>query len=1267
MAAMGVAKCGVHAIEVPSCVGVAGVLGWRAFLGSLNLAVRFIIGRAGTGKTEHCVAAIARELAAVPVGPPLVWIVPDQATFNAERLLALRVGGTFRATVMSFRRMVHLLAGDLGIGGEAMRTGVDDLARIVLLGDLVRQRRGELGLFGPIADRPGFIARLDVMLRELQQAAHTGQSLRAAAERIEKAGDRGAGARLGGVLERTGEDGTASVLVRKLRDLALLLEAWDGELEKQGMSAERLAELVAGQMAKCDRLRGAKVWVDAFSALNVVEVRMLTALAQQVESVEITLMGSGEMRNMKRETRNDDEMGLFARTGRMYRVLSGALERAGVMVLPPVVLREQHRLKESALAAIEGGLFAEGSAALRHKSAGGESEISNLRVEKGAVELWECANPLVEVTAAAQAIRRMITEGGGDRGLRYRDIGLIVPGLEEYADALRRVFAQHKIPHFLDQRRSMAHHPLVEFLRSAVAFVNHEFDTRDLVLLLKTGLTGVAEEKVHQFENYLLAHGVRRWDLAVAFTYAAPNVEEQDEEGEGGQISAAERAALKAVNETREELRAKMAGWVEAARSAADGGALARGLWGLLAAFGVPGQMAGLIQKERGAGGRGGDAELLMIHEQAWRQVVGLLETLERVLGDEEGTKAQRHKGTAARRGMTLADFGAVLGSALESLTLGLIPPTVDQVLVSSVTRSRHPELKVVFILGAVETRFPLVRPEDPLLSDRQREVFNAHAGEPINEGSERDLLEAKFFDYVAFTRSSGKLIVSYPLADMKGKAVGRSQYVTRLAGAGGAGGLFPGLKAQAMDAAGLLELGAIATLDDALASALQQRRYTKGEGQDEEGLWEWLTENEDAGIREAVAWVRPALLPVTMPALGAGLAERLHGRDLRISVSQLQKFAECPFEYFLQYTLALKERPLLEMDVLNLGTLYHRILERVFDRVIARTLAWPGCAEPELRAAVTAETAAAAKELHAELAQTTPGYAQMIARTARQLGTVLEGQRRAARAGDVRPMATEVMFGMGSGGAAPRKISLPFLEIKTASGRRGLLRGKIDRVDAGSRGAAVVIDYKSGALKELRINEVLAGVTLQLPVYLLVVQAVGEQLGKGKLSPAAAFYVPLGRPRRVAEDLAKLEYLDPRGDAFHQQNRPRGMIDAARILHLDDTVDGVVKRWSDWYRFKRTKGTAKGVPGELAKSGNDGWEHADFVAMLEYVRRKVATMVDALAGGEIGPRPVKLGAAGECERCAFTAMCPFDRVRGEYRVVEKLKREDALARMRET
>ncbi len=69
------------------------------------MAVRFILGRAGTGKTHFCFERILQAIRDKPLGPAIYWIVPRQATFITERQLACAggLGGYFRAEFSTFR------------------------------------------------------------------------------------------------------------------------------------------------------------------------------------------------------------------------------------------------------------------------------------------------------------------------------------------------------------------------------------------------------------------------------------------------------------------------------------------------------------------------------------------------------------------------------------------------------------------------------------------------------------------------------------------------------------------------------------------------------------------------------------------------------------------------------------------------------------------------------------------------------------------------------------------------------------------------------------------------------------------------------------------------------------------------------------------------------------------------------------------------------------------------------------------------------------
>ena len=55
-------------------------------LAGVFMAVRFIVGRSGTGKTRYCIDAVVDALWGRDE-QPLVFLVPEQASYQAERAI----------------------------------------------------------------------------------------------------------------------------------------------------------------------------------------------------------------------------------------------------------------------------------------------------------------------------------------------------------------------------------------------------------------------------------------------------------------------------------------------------------------------------------------------------------------------------------------------------------------------------------------------------------------------------------------------------------------------------------------------------------------------------------------------------------------------------------------------------------------------------------------------------------------------------------------------------------------------------------------------------------------------------------------------------------------------------------------------------------------------------------------------------------------------------------------------------------------------------
>src|SRR5580658_10316872 len=140
------------------------------------MAVRFVIGRAGSGKTKWCLDRIVESIRRQPLGPPIYWILPRQATFLAQRQLACEsgLGGYLRARVISLEDLgTEILA---ECGGIA-RPQISDRGRRMILGHLLRGLGNKLKFFGSVATQSGVATELDGAFAELERSGRDAASI----------------------------------------------------------------------------------------------------------------------------------------------------------------------------------------------------------------------------------------------------------------------------------------------------------------------------------------------------------------------------------------------------------------------------------------------------------------------------------------------------------------------------------------------------------------------------------------------------------------------------------------------------------------------------------------------------------------------------------------------------------------------------------------------------------------------------------------------------------------------------------------------------------------------------------------------------------------------------------------------------------------------------------------------------------------------------------------------------------------------------------
>ena len=249
----------------------------------------------------------------------------------------------------------------------------------------------------------------------------------------------------------------------------------------------------------------------------------------------------------------------------------------------------------------------------------------------------------------------------------------------------------------------------------------------------------------------------------------------------------------------------------------------------------------------------------------------------------------------------------------------------------------------------------------------------------------------------------------------------------------------------------------------------------------------------------------------LTAGAFSTESRERLERRRRwTYSVTELETYAKCPFQYFVGNVLKLSikdEEVEDELSSLEKGLLLHKVLFTFFyNRREQGYPPIPQCVDDDFEEAkcqLNEILQNASEERRGERNEPPIGANNLFWQTdIAKLRLALHKWLEAERSSDlpVIPSYFEVNFGQ-AGKPADSELSctkpIPIGDVR--------MKGKIDRLDLGN-GAFNVIDYKTGR-STIRMPEILSGRSLQLPIYLLIAQKLLNGHGLTGLEPAAGLY----------------------------------------------------------------------------------------------------------------------------------------------------------------
>ncbi|MBQ0001107.1 MAG: helicase-exonuclease AddAB subunit AddB [Clostridiales bacterium] len=934
--------------------------------------------------------------------------------------------------------------------------------------------------------------------------------------------------------------GDKKLLEMKLQDAGVIYRGFREFLSGHYMTAEEVLDVLLKVLPLSEKLKDSVILLDGFTGFTPIQNKVIRELLVLCQKIYVTVTMDVK-ENAFAPARPHQ---LFYMSRKMVQTLAPLTKdlEDPVKIAPG----ENSRFcKAPAIAFLEQNLF-------RYKKEMYEGEQEE-------IQIFRAANPAREMEEIARRMLYYVRE----KGYRYGEMAVVTGNLETYGMVARQAFTEAGIPCFIDEKHSVLMNPFVEYLRAAVEMVTSGFTYETVFRYLRAGMSDLSREEIDDLENYVLALGIRgykKWAETWVRVYRdmAPD-------------------KILTLNESREHflqetdmLRATLTGGKKTVSSFVEG----------IYSFIADSRIQEKLHQKEVAFGKRGEKAMEKEYAQIYGIVMNLLDKMVEILGDQT---------------ISAKDFRQILETGLSEAKVALIPPSMDEVLVGDMQRTRLKDIRVLFFTGVNEGNIPKSTDGGGLLTEMDRE-FLGERGIELAPGPKVLMNMQRFYLYQNLTKPSEVLCLSYSQSNAKGESLSPAYLI------GSIEKLYPDLtvaeaggKGEPMD---LLQAPGMA-LDYFLQGLLEPER--REEDPIFKELYSWYLNSPD--YRTLIqSLVQASFTKKPVDKISRAVAKVLYGEISPHNATRLERYAACAFAHFLRYGLNLAERAEYEFRAMDMGNIMHSVLEQFAEAVHTHGYHWNTMTEEERNALVDQCLEDVSADYGNTILKSSERNSYMIERCRRMLYRTVWALQEQLKNGAFEPKGFEVSFG----------------------------GGRIDRVDILEEEEKVyvkVMDYKTGNTS-FDLVALYHGLQLQLMIYLdAALQQAALDYPEKEIEPAGIFYYNVKDPMiqaRMEEDISSVQ------TKILKELKMNGLVQADRAVaeKLDVTLSSIPVGINKDGSFRRTSSVAT---------------REQFSQLGEYVKHKISHIQEAILDGDVSVAPYELNKKDACSYCPYMGVCGYD------------------------
>ena len=1016
-----------------------------------------------------------------------------------------------------------------------------------------------------------------------------------------------------------------NALAAKLSDVRLLYQEFLNSTQDMniGVSEERMKLLtrILRSDKACGVVDNAFLCFDEFRGYTPDQLAVIGALSKRAKHIRFGLCIETEIIKNNNPVKEHD---IFYQSWVTYRSL---LETVGYQ--PDIIYMNRNPERNNMLAHLEKNVF--------------RFPIKEFSGTDDSLKIFSSMNPEEEIRYVAQCIRSEVKSG-----LRYKDIVVVtgdIEGLDNYAG---NIFDEYDIPVFFDYNRKLRKNPYTESILRLFDIASRDFDYNGVFGFVKTGVMEIEDgHSLDNLENHILKTGIRGhnlWDKKMR-PYGRKVTEEQKEKYHKMDIIREQIVeTVKPITELstgKHEVRL----YIEALRT-------------IMENLGYQDKM---IQSASYLEGYG-----LMAEARVMRSLYGILDRLlkqtEDMLGEEQ---------------MTISEISEILESGINEITIGVIPPTIDSVHICDMARSRIIDAKVVHFINVNDGIIPVNKSSGSILSEKDKEAVcsiltNLGTGKKLADFGTTQSMNEMFMIYQILSKPSDKLTISYSQSDLEGKEMQPSFILGRI------GRMFPAMntsleKITAFEGTDRSDraqyISWLREMLEEIHVLSNDKEYSDRFEQDKENVIRYLSFEESEEL-ECGSLILPALDFNNQAELIPD--QTMRNLDIKLSISKMESYSRCPYSFFMNYILGLKERPEKKIETYDVGNIVHRALELTTIQVREEYgNDWKSLEDSTIEQLTESSFEKSWEEYDIQEDGEVTGKLQFIKDNMRELS---------------KKTALTLRSHIVSGEMLPERAEQGFTAEFTARRPDGTevpvtILGKVDRIDTFEEKGKLyvrVIDYKTGNHSFLPAD-IRDGLDIQLTVYTkIILDILKKKYKESEVIPAGMYFYHVANPvismasdaaiKKADGDIVRANQLQ-----YEKEMKLKGVSNLDPVLSSeselsDDKTDIYSHRMLNLHDRTLVSPETGAIIGQsivVPVSGNKEGTltETSVVAgtdtlngVCDYSVNLMHSTADRILSGcfEKSPAQSTGGADSPCKYCNFTAVCRFNAASGSARIKKK-------------